>query len=302
MGDFTNALRNLLGWIDSFLDLPLFPIGGANYTLGTLLYLIVLIVLLVYVTGKIKHWVTDRLLARTQLEVGVRQAVGSIVRYGFIAVGFAVILQTAGIDLSALTVLAGALGIGVGFGLQTIANNFISGLIILFERPIKVGDRIDVGGVTGDVVEISPRATTVITNDNIAVIVPNSEFISSKVTNWSYTNRDVRLNFPIGVSYKSDPEQVRRALLEVATAHPGVLGSPKADVLLQEFGDSSINFVLRVWTRDYTTTPGSLRSDLNYAIWTKFQQENIEIPFPQRDLHIRSGTLEVKAAAQGEIT
>lgn len=292
-----DTLQRTLGWIKSFLDLPLIPIGGARYTLGTLIYLIILLALLVYLTGKIKRWVTDHLLARTHLEIGVRQAVGSIIRYGFITVGFAVILQTAGIDLSALTVLAGALGIGVGFGLQNIANNFISGLIILFERPIKVGDRIDVGGVTGDVVEISPRATTVVTNDNIAVIVPNSEFISSKVTNWSYTNRDVRLNFPIGVSYKSDPEQVRRALLEVAAAHSGVLSQPNPDVLLQEFGDSSINFVLRVWTRDYTTAPGVLRSEINYAIWKKFQAENIEIPFPQRDLHIRTGTLAVNAAA-----
>ncbi len=264
--------------------------------MGTLLYLIVLGALLVYLTGKIRQWITDRVLARANVDIGVRQAVGSIIRYGFIAVGFAIILQTAGIDLSALTVLAGALGIGVGFGLQNIANNFISGLIILFERPIKVGDRIDVGGVSGDVVEISPRATTVVTNDNIAVIVPNSEFISSRVTNWSYTNRDVRLNFPIGVSYQSDAEQVRRALLEVASAHAGVLTQPPPDVLLEEFGDSSINFKLRVWTRRYTTTPGVLRSELNYAILKKFHEENIEIPFPQRDLHIRSGTLEVKLA------
>jgi len=278
------------------LALPLIPLGDTSYTLGTLLYLIVLGVLLVYLTGKIRHWITERVLARANVDVGVRQAIGSIIRYGFIAVGFAIILQTAGIDLSALTVLAGALGIGVGFGLQNITNNFISGLIILFERPIKVGDRIDVGGVTGDVVEISPRATTVVTNDNIAVIVPNSEFISSRVTNWSYTNRDVRLNFPIGVAYKSDAEQVRRALLEVAAAHPGVLPQPQADVLLQEFGDNSINFILRVWTRRHTTTPGVLRSDLNYAILKKFQQEHIEIPFPQRDLYIRSGTLEIKLA------
>lgn len=278
------------------MALPLIPLGDTSYTLGTLLYLIVLGVLLVYLTGKIRLWITERVLARANVDVGVRQAIGSIIRYSFIAVGFAIILQTAGIDLSALTVLAGALGIGVGFGLQNITNNFISGLIILFERPIKVGDRIDVGGVTGDVVEISPRATTVVTNDNIAVIVPNSEFISSKVTNWSYTNRDVRLNFPVGVAYKSDAEQVRRALLEVAAAHPGVLPQPQADVLLQEFGDNSINFILRVWTRRHTTTPGVLRSDLNYAILKKFQEEHIEIPFPQRDLHIRSGTLEIKLA------
>jgi len=288
------TLGQFFASLKTFLDIPLLPIGGTRFTLWMLLYLFVLLGLLIYLTGKLRVWITDRLLVGARVDQGVRQAVGSIIRYLLIAIGFAVILQTAGVDLSALTVLAGALGIGVGFGLQNIANNFISGLIILFERPIKVGDRIDVGGVTGDVVDISPRATTVVTNDNIAVIVPNSEFIASKVTNWSYTNRDVRLNFPVGVSYRSEPELVRRLLLEVAAAHPGVLRERAADVLLQEFGDSSLNFVLRVWTRDHATTPGVLRSDLNYAIWRKFQEHEIEIPFPQRDLHIRSGTLNVK--------
>jgi len=290
-------LSRLFVEFKNLLDVPLLPIGSTRFTVWMLVHLLVLLGVLIYVTGKLRTWITDHLLARTHVELGLRQAVGSIVRYLLIAIGFAIILQTAGVDLSALTVLAGALGIGVGFGLQNIANNFISGLIILFERPIKVGDRIDVGGVTGDVVDISPRATTVVTNDNIAVIVPNSEFISSKVTNWSYTNRDVRLNFPIGVSYKSEPELVRKLLLEVAAAHSGVLQERQSDVLLQEFGDSSLNFILRVWTRDYATTPGVLRSDLNYAIWNKFKEHKIEIPFPQRDLHIRSGALDLKSSA-----
>jgi len=290
------ALREFLVQLRAWLDIPLLPIGGTRFTLWMLLYLLVLFALLVYVTGKLKGWMVERLLARTRIDIGVRQAVGSIFRYVIVAIGFMIILQTAGINLSALTVLAGALGIGVGFGLQNITNNFLSGLIILFERPIKVGDRIDVGKVTGDVVKISPRATTIVTNDNIAIIVPNSEFISSQVINWSYTNRDVRLNFPVGVAYHSDPELVRKALLEVAADHPGVLKERNADVLLQEFGDSSLNFILRVWTRDYTTTPGVLRSELNYAICKKFKEHGIEIPFPQRDLHVRSGVVEVKMA------
>lgn len=290
------ALREFLVQLRDWLDIPLIPIGGTRFTLWMLLYLLVLFALLVYVTGKLKGWMVERLLARTRIDIGVRQAVGSIFRYVIVAIGFMIILQTAGINLSALTVLAGALGIGVGFGLQNITNNFLSGLIILFERPIKVGDRIDVGSVTGDVVKISPRATTIVTNDNIAIIVPNSEFISSQVINWSYTNRDVRLNFPVGVAYHSDPELVRKTLLEVAAGHPGVLKDRNADVLLQEFGDSSLNFILRVWTRDYTTTPGVLRSELNYAICKKFKEHGIEIPFPQRDLHVRSGVVEVKMA------
>jgi small-conductance mechanosensitive channel len=290
------ALQQFFVQLRAWLDIPLIPIGGTSLTLWMVLYLLVLIALLIYVTGKLRAWMVERLLARTRIDIGVRQAVGSIFRYVIVAIGFMIILQTAGINLSALTVLAGALGIGVGFGLQNITNNFVSGLIILFERPIKVGDRIDVGNVTGDVVRISPRATTIVTNDNIAVIVPNSEFISSQVINWSYTNRDVRLNFPVGVAYHSDPDLVRKALLEVAADHPGVLKDRNADVLLQEFGDSSLNFMLRVWTRDYATTPGVLRSELNYAICKKFKEHGIEIPFPQRDLHIRSGAVEVKMA------
>ncbi len=182
-------------------------------------------------------------------------------------------------------------GIGIGFGLQNITNNFVSGLIILFERPIKVGDRIEVGNVAGDVVNISARATTVVTNDNIAIIVPNSEFTSSTVINWSYTDRDVRFNIPVGVSYSSDPEVVGKLLLEVAHDHAGVLKEPKPDVLFEEFGESSLNFVLRVWTRDYTTRPGVFKSELNYRISKKFKEHGIEIPFPQRDIHIRSGSV-----------
>lgn len=291
-------LANWIGFIKDFFRIPILKLGNTDLTLGTILYLIVFLVLLFYLTGKLKGWIEDRLLAQSRMDIGVRQAAGSIVRYIIITIGFMIILETAGIDLSALTVLAGAVGIGVGFGLQNITNNFVSGLIILFERPIKVGDRVDVGNITGNVVNISPRATTIVTNDNIAVIVPNSEFISSRVVNWSYTNRDVRLNFPVGVSYKSDPEIVRKLLLEVAADHPGVLKERRADVLLDEFGESSLNFLLRVWTRDYATTPGVLRSDLNYAISKKFREHGIEIPFPQRDIHIQSNALHLKAPAQ----
>jgi len=277
--------------IKAFLDIPIFSSGTSPVTIWTLLSLLILVVLLFTVTRRLKVWIVTRVLAKSSVDLGVRMAIGAIVRYIFIAVGLLVILQTTGIDLSTLTILAGALGVGVGFGLQNITNNFVSGIILLFERPIKIGDRIVVGAVTGDVVNISLRSTTVVTNDNIAIIVPNSEFVSNSVTNWSYTDRDVRFNFPVGVSYRSDPELVRRLLLQVADQHPGVLKSPKADALLEEFGDSALNFVLRVWTRKYGTTPGVLRSELNFMIWTAFKDQGVEIPFPQRDIHIKSGSL-----------
>jgi len=293
-----DIIGQLLGQIKSFLDIPLFSAGKSSITTWTLVWLVILTLLLFSLTRWLKLWVVTRMLARSKIELGVRLAVGTIIRYVIIAVGLIVILQTAGIDLSTLTILAGALGVGVGFGLQNITNNLVSGIILLIERPIKVGDRIEVGEVHGDVVRISPRATIIVTNDNIAVIVPNSDFITGRITNWSYTDRDVRFHIPVGVSYRSDPEEVRRLLLAVAGAHPGVLKQPEPDALFQEFGDSSLNFILRVWTRDYITTPGILRSELNFAISRIFKEHGIEVPFPQRDLHIRSGVLSIKTTAE----
>jgi small-conductance mechanosensitive channel len=289
-----NSTSDFIGHIHSLWNLPLYTSGETTITLSTVLYLAIVIVSLFYVTGKLKNWVVERLLSGSHVDLGVRHAVGAIVRYIVVSLGLIVILQTAGINLSTLTVLFGALGVGVGFGLQSITNNFVSGIILLLERPIKVGDRIEVGEVHGDVVNISPRATTIVTNDNIAIIVPNAEFISSRVVNWSYTDRDVRFNFPIGVSYSSDPERVRDVLLELARVHPGVLKDPPPTVLFHEFGDSSLNFILRVWTRQFATIPGVLRSELNFAISRAFKEQGIEIPFPQRDLHIRSGVLAIK--------
>ncbi|NGZ97713.1 MAG: mechanosensitive ion channel protein MscS [Nitrospira sp. WS110] len=294
-----DRILDLLEPFGTFTKIPLYSIGDTTITLGTMLYLTVLVVALFYITGKLKTWIVEGLLLRSQVELGVRHAVGNIVRMVFLAFGLIIILQTAGINLSSLTVLFGALGIGVGFGLQGVTNNFVSGIILLLERPIKVGDRIEVGNVNGDVINISPRATTIMTNDNIAIIVPNADFISSKVVNWSYTNRNVRFNFPVGVSYGSDPEQVRSVLLEVARAHHGVLKEPGPSVLFDSFGDSALNFVLRVWTRDFSTVPGVLRSELYFAISRAFKEHGIEIPFPQRDLHIKSGTLNVRQVSPG---
>lgn len=284
----------ILTRIKEVLAIPLFSAGNAPVTVWTLVSLVILTLLLFSITGRLKQWIVTRLLSQSNVDLGVRLAIGAIVRYIVIAIGLIIIFQSVGIDLSTLTIVAGALGVGVGFGLQNITNNLVSGFILLIERPIKVGDRIEVGSVTGDVVNISLRSTTVVTNNNIAIIVPNSEFVSNSVTNWSYTDRNVRFNFPVGVSYRSDPELVRRLLIQVAGQHPGVLKDPKADALLQEFGDSSLNFILRVWTRQYATTPSVLRSELNFMIWNIFKEHGIEIPFPQRDLHIRTGNVNLQ--------
>jgi len=292
------TLQDILAGTKSFLSIPLMKIGSMQLTLWTIIYLFVLSILLIYLSGKLKSLVADRLLARKNIDIGVRQAAASILRYIVIAVGFVIILQTAGIDLTALNVLAGAVGIGVGFGLQNIVNNFISGLIILFERPIKVGDRIEVGSVEGDVVKIKGRSTTVVTNDNIAIIVPNSSFITENVVNWSHTGRTVRFKVPVTVSYASDVRFVEKLLLDVAAENPDVLDTPPPGVRFLEFGESGLLFELRVWSSTLIHRKGLLISALNFGIIDKFREHGIKMPFPQREIHIRSGLMEVKPAEE----
>lgn len=286
-----NRLENfqLLEWIEKLMNLSLFRLGESHLTLGLLLVLTVSFVTVFLISELFRKILVNKILTRYEINIGTRQTIGMLVKYILILIGVFTILQTNGIDLSALGVLAGAVGVGIGFGLQNITNNFISGLIILFEQPIKVGDRIEVGDVNGDVIKISARSTMIVTNDNITIIVPNSQFIDSQVINWSHSDRMVRFNFPVGVSYKEDPEKVKNMLLEVAKNNPGVRNTPEADVLFDEYADSSINFTLRVWTSEYINRPKVLKSQLYFEIFKKFGQEGVEIPFPQRDIHIKSG-------------
>ena len=202
--------------------------------------------------------------------------------------GLIIGLQSVGLNLSSLAFLTGIIGVGVGFGLQNIVNNFVSGLILLVERPIKVGDRVEIGELTGDIVRIAARSTWVRTNDNVVIIVPNSDFISNRVTNWTANDRRVRINLRLGVSYSSNPVIVRRILLDLAQAQPDILHEPPPDVIFLGFGDSSLDFELRVWTEDSLRTPQILKSNLFYEIFRSFSEQNIEIPFPQRDIHVRS--------------
>jgi small-conductance mechanosensitive channel len=283
------TLREIWEQVKAVLDVPIFTLGESHFTLWTFFYLVVFFLLLVFVAGRVRTWVSDLLLVRLGLDVNRRLAVGWLVQYSVIFLGLLILLQTAGIDLTTVNILAGAVGIGVGFGLQSIASNFISGLIILFERPIKLGDRVEVGAVEGDVVRVGARSTTVVTNDNIAIIIPNGKFISENVINWSYTDDKVRFRVPVSVAYGSDLRLVEKLLLEAAAENPDVLKEPAPAVRLMEFGDSGVLFELRPWSTALLHRRGKLTSDLNFAIWEKFRQHGIEIPFPQRDVHIRTG-------------
>jgi small-conductance mechanosensitive channel len=273
----------------SFFLEPILHIGSSQFSLWSIILFILAIALLFLVAGWIRRLLVEKILLRYSVEVGMSQSIGSIFKYVIITLGLFIIVQSTGLDLSALVLMFGALGVGIGFGLQNITNDFISGLIILFSRPIKVGDRVEVGNTLGDVVEISARATTINTNDNITVIVPNSEFISNMVINWSHNDRNIRFRIPVGVAYKEDPELIRKLLLEVASEHPGVLQKPAPDVIFDEYADSSLNFFLLVWTTKYINRPAFLKSDLYFAIFQKFKKHGVEIPFPQRDLHLKSG-------------
>ncbi|RII26332.1 MAG: mechanosensitive ion channel protein MscS [Geobacter sp.] len=281
------TVMSWFGEVKNLLDFELFKSGTTVFTLWTILYLLFFLFLLFYLTGKLKIWLVEKLL--TKMRLGARQALASIIRYTVIVIGVLIILQTAGINLTTFQVLAGAVGIGVGFGLQNIVSNFVSGLIILIERPIQIGDRIEVGNIEGDVSAINARSTTVVTNDNIAIIIPNTKFITENVVNWSLTGKDVRFRVPVSVAYDSDLKKVVELLEEVARENPDVLAGPPPSVRFVQFGDNGLNLELRVWSTTLTHRKATLISALYFAINDKFNEHGIEIPYPQREIRFRTG-------------
>lgn len=280
--------RDLLLGADHWLTQPLFTVGHTTFSAAGIVKLLLFFGLLVWSARLLRRTLVNRVFPRARVDVGTSEAIASIIFYVVLTLGTLVGMQASGIDLSTLTVLLGAVGVGVGFGLQTIASNFISGLIILFEQPIRVGDRIQLGDLDGRVVRIRARATEIVTNDEIYVIVPNSEFISQRVVNWSHGEDRIRIPVPVGVAYGSDLELVGEALLEAALSVEAVLRDPPPAVRLKAFGDSAIEFEVLGWTRELLQARGEFVSRVNYAVHTALKQRGIEIPFPQRDLHVRS--------------
>jgi small-conductance mechanosensitive channel len=276
------------------------PLPGVNLSLFQIFLLIALLIAVFWVSSRTKRFLFNRVLARSGIDRALQHAISQIVGYAVLVIGIILVLENAGIHIGTLTVFAGAVGVGVGFGLKNIASNFISGLLILAERPIAIGDRIEVAGITGQVRQIRARSTVVVTNDNIAMIVPNEKFIDSPVTNWTYSDRRVRFRVPVGVAYGSEVTKVREALIAAAREHPATLSDPAPDAFLEKFGDSTIDFELIVWSDEMSRRPSRFKSDLNYLICKHFGAAGIEIPNPQRDLHIRSGTLKVENVTKSE--
>ena len=238
--DFLSRVLNLLSEFLFIFNKTLFKIGDSEVSIGTIVVFFASFYLLVIVSKNVRLLLLNKILVRSKLKKSFRESIANGVRITMMLIGTIIIIQAVGIDLSALSLLAGALGVGIGFGFQKVTDNLISGLTILVEEPIKVGDRVEVGEVSGDIVNISLRSTTIVTNDNISIIVPNSEFVSSQVINWSHNNRIVRFRLPIGVSYNEDPEIVKKLLLEVADENPNVQKEPKPKVFFDNFGDSSL--------------------------------------------------------------
>jgi small-conductance mechanosensitive channel len=271
----------------SVFSAPLFRIKETPITIISLVNLTAIIAVAMFSARILVKILQSQIYQKFEIDVGLQHTISTVVKYVIIGTGIFVALENIGFDLSVITALAAVLMVGIGFGLQNIANNFISGLIILFERPIKVGDFVAIGDILGEVKSISARSTKVTTLDNISVIVPNADFLSNSVTNWSHSELKTRIHINVGVAYGSDTELVRKIMIEIAEKHAKVLKKPAPDVWFREFGDSSLNFSLLIWTTE-PHLHDVIRSDLNFAIDKAFREQGVEIPFPQRDLHLRT--------------
>ena len=296
MEEVNLTLAQLRDW----LAVPWFNLGDTPISAGRLLGLVVIVVAVWWLASLLEAGIRRVAMQRsghTQSTPSV-YAWSRVLRYTVWIIGTLVGLNYIGLDLTSLALLGGAIGVGIGFGLQNIFSNFISGIIILLERTLKVGDYVDLqSGVRGHVREIGMRYTRITTNDEVDIIVPNSEFINGRVTNWTFETRVRRMRVPFGVAYGSDKDKVKAAALRAAQRVKGTVGEPgrEPDAWLVGFGDSSLNFELVIWIGpDLITRPGRTEAAFLWAIEDELRAAGIEIPFPQRDLHVRSGTLNVK--------
>lgn len=272
--------------IQGFLALG-FTVGEKKITVGLVITAVVILYGSFIVSWAVQTIFMEEVLRRQQVDLGIRMSMARLVHYVLILVGFMIALSALGFDLKNITILGGALGIGIGFGLQTVVSNFVCGLILLFERPLKVGDVIELGTQRGRVKKLGLRATVVETFDQAEVVVPNTDLISNQVTNWTLANRQMRLTIPVGVAYGSDIALVMQTLSEIAEENASVLKKPAPQILFSALGASSLDFDFRVWLSDYGDRR-RVQSELLLEIDRRFRELEIEIPFPQNDLHLRS--------------
>lgn len=273
------------GAIDKFLNSPVYTIKKQPVNLLSLVIGGLMLLVTYYCYRGVPKVLNQNLYHRFELNQAMKFTVTRVSQYVIGVIGVLIAVTFVGIELGGLAVIAGLMSVGLGFGLQNIVSNFVSGIILLFERPIQIGDRIQVGDIIGDVMDVKIRSTVVKTMDNVSILVPNSEFVSSTVTNWSHRDPKIRLHIPVGVAYGSDVEKVKECLLAVAANHPKVLEMPNPEVQFLEFGDSSLNFDLLAWIAD-PADHMVIKSDLHFGVDKSFREHDITIPFPQRDVHL----------------
>jgi small-conductance mechanosensitive channel len=271
-------------------------IGSMTISVQNVVAFIVTLWISVLVSRLIRAFLKDDVLPKARLARGMPETISLVVHYGIVAIGFFLALAAAGIEMSQFAILAGAFGVGIGFGLQTVVNNFISGLILVFERPINVGDTIQIGTLTGVVRRIGIRASTVRTFSGAEVIVPNGSLLAGELINWTLSDVIRRVEIPVGVAYGTDPKTVLELLVNVAAEHGDVLKSPEPNALFKGFGESSLDFELRIWAA--SDRWWIVQSEVTVAICDALAKANIEIPFPQRDLHVRSVDRSIKNLAE----
>ncbi|MBF0104937.1 MAG: mechanosensitive ion channel [Deltaproteobacteria bacterium] len=285
--DFHDACQGVLSFGFTLESFPL--------TVGRLLAAFVLIYAADFLSYSIQRVLSDEIYPHKNITPGTGKSINTLISYAIWIIVFVFVMMGFGFDLGKLTIIAGALSVGIGFGLQNIVNNFISGLILLFERPIKVGDLLDIDGGWGVVEKVGLRSTIISTFARTHVIIPNSEFVTQKVTNLTLSDTDYRVKFSVGVAYGSDTALVKETLLGVVKKHPMVEAEPEPLVFLTAFGESSLDFEILTWTKDVLNKQ-TIMSDLLLEIDREFRQKNIEVPFPQRDLHVRSVDASVVAS------
>ncbi|MBW8306310.1 MAG: mechanosensitive ion channel [Thiobacillus sp.] len=283
---------HLLGWLPAVLeglDGMAMKVGSSRISALATIKLLLALALLWLLAQWLGRVIENRINRTEFANAGMQVALVKLSKFVLLVLVFLLALDAVGIDLTALTVFGGALGVGLGFGLQRIASNFISGFIVLFDRSIRPGDVITIDNKLGWVQELHARYVVVQDRDGVERLIPNEMLITNEVINWSYSNRNVRLKIPVSISYDNDPEQALALLAEAARANSRILADPVPTTRLMAFGDSGIELELRVWIQDPEAGLGSVRSDINLAIWRAFKDAGIVIPYPQRDLHIRSG-------------
>ena len=276
----TSLFDMLNGDVRRVLLWPLFTIGKLPLTPLFLIKCTVFLIALSLFSRLFQNFLAKEVLTHTSMDRGHQYAFVRVSGYVIFALGLVIGLDTTGLNLSSLLVVGGALGVGIGFGLQNIVANFVAGIVILWEGPIKLGDFVDIGNTHGEVIRIGARGTWVRTFDNEVIIVPNSEFINSRVANWTANDRTVRFTVPVGVSYDSDLDTVRAVLLDIAKRSEHVLEDPAPAVLVNGFGDNAVSVSLRVSTTTMIDRTDALKSDLFMEIFRVFREKKIVLPFP----------------------